>query len=88
MFGRHGSDKLQVKAYAPFHVFYEGPAQVVSAINQVGPFDVLPGHAVFFSILKKGEVVIDPGEGDLVQFEIANGIMSVQADQVEIFVNI
>lgn len=87
MFGRTSADHLSVKAYAPFHIFYEGPAQIVSAVNQVGPFDVLPGHAVFFTILGKGEVVIDTGD-DIVQFDIANGIMSVQADKVEIFVNI
>lgn len=81
--------QLAVKAYSPFHIFYEGPATVVSAMNEVGPFDILPGHIGFFAILSVGDVVIDTGvDDDLVTFTISNGIMSVRDDTVEIFVNI
>lgn len=34
---------LRVKVYTPFKVFYEGDALSVSAKNQTGEFDVLPG---------------------------------------------
>lgn len=81
--------QLTVKAYSPFHIFYEGPALVVSAMNALGPFDILPGHIGFFAILSVGDVVIDTGTSDdLVTFTISNGIMSVRDDKVEIFVNI
>ena len=42
---------LNVIARAPFHIYYEGEAQIVSAKNSVGNFDILPGHADFFSML-------------------------------------
>jgi F0F1-type ATP synthase epsilon subunit len=71
--------QLNVKARAPFHVYYEGTAKAVSAINQVGKFDVLPGHADFFSILAPGE--------DVINFTITNGILTVRADEVMVFVN-
>ncbi|HRN90577.1 MAG TPA: hypothetical protein PK543_02730, partial [Candidatus Saccharibacteria bacterium] len=49
---------LNVIARAPFNVYYQGDAQAVTATNKVGEFDILPGHADFFSILDPGEVVI------------------------------
>ena len=80
---------LQVIAASPFKVYFEGTAQVVSAYNSVGPFDILPGHTSFFSVLEAGLVVIDAGDGgELRQFEISNGIISVRADAVELFINL
>lgn len=79
---------LTVIARAPFHVYYEGEAQAVSASNSVGPFDILPGHADFFSILDPGEVIIDNGTDEPMSFEITNGIAAVRNDEVMLFVNI
>ncbi len=58
---KHAAASLQfdVIARAPFHIYYVGPATAISAVNRIGPFDILPGHADFFSILKPGEVIID-----------------------------
>lgn len=79
---------LSVIARAPFHVYYEGEAQAVSAANVVGQFDILPGHADFFSILEPGEVVIDTGTDEPIKFDISNGIAAVRNDEVMLFVNI
>jgi F0F1-type ATP synthase epsilon subunit len=78
--------KLSVIARAPFNVYYEGDADVVSATNKVGPFDVLPGHADFFSMLKPGEIEIQTGS-DPVSFTVKNGIITVRDNEVMIFVN-
>ncbi len=78
---------MNVIARAPFQVYYEGPAEAVSALNKVGPFDVLPGHADFFSVLKPGEVTIDIPEKDPVIFAIQNGIVTVRDNEVMLFVN-
>lgn len=79
--------QLVVIARAPFEVYYEGPARVVSAENQVGKFDILPGHADFFSIINAGEVVIATDEEDI-NIPVSNGIVCVRADQVMLFLNI
>lgn len=79
---------LAVIARSPFHVYYEGVAQSISAINSVGPFDILPGHADFFSMLSPGEVSIETGGGSEPKtFEITNGIMAVRDNEVMLFVN-
>ena len=77
---------LSVIARAPFELYYDGQAQVVSAANTVGQFDVLPGHADFFSMLSPCDVIIDTAEGP-VTFAITHGIISVRDNQVMLFVN-
>lgn len=77
---------LTVIARAPFNVYYEGPAQSLTALNKVGPFDILPGHADFFSMLRPGEVIIET-DGDPVSFNISNGIIAVRDNEVLLFVN-
>ncbi len=78
--------ELKVIARAPFHIYYEGPAQVVSGMNKVGKFDVLPGHADFFSILSPGEVIIETTAEPIV-FDINDGIIAVRDNEVMLFVN-
>lgn len=78
--------RLTVIARAPFNLYYEGAADAVTAVNKVGKFDILPGHADFFSILSPGEVVIDTTE-DPIAFSISNGIITVRDNQVLLFVN-
>lgn len=80
------ASQLTVIARAPFHIYYEGTAKAVSAINKVGKFDILPGHADFFSVLTPGEVVIET-ESDTVNFPVSNGIVAVREDEVMLFVN-
>ena len=78
---------LTVDARAPFHVYYQGPAKLISASNKVGQFDILPGHADFFSVMMPGEVIIET-DGEPVTFNISNGIVTVRDDEVMLFVNI
>ena len=47
------NSRLNVIARAPFNVYYEGDADSVTATNRVGEFDILPGHADFFSVLQE-----------------------------------
>lgn len=80
---------LTVIARAPFHVYYEGEAMTVSASNSVGPFDILPGHADFFSILDPGNITINmSNDQEPMTFDITNGIVAVRNDEVMLFVNI
>lgn len=78
--------RINVIARAPFHKYYEGPAKSVSAENAAGKFDILPGHADFFSVMTPGEVIIDT-ETDPISFNITNGIITVRGEEVMLFVN-
>lgn len=79
--------ELSIIARAPFHLYYEGPAQAVTASNKVGVFDILPGHADFFSVLTPGDVIIDTGSDEPLAFAVTNGIITVRDNEVLLFVN-
>ncbi len=79
--------RLSVIARAPFEIYYEGEADAVSAANRVGPFDVLPDHADFFSVLEACDVTIDTGEDAPVTFHADAGIITARQNEVHLFVN-
>ncbi len=77
---------LNVVARAPFNVYFEGKALSVTATNSVGVFDVLPGHADFFSILTPGEINIET-KNEQLTININNGIITVTNNNVSLFIN-
>ncbi len=79
---------LHVIARAPFELYYDGPASAVSALNRVGPFDILPGHADFFSMLRPSAITIDIPGAEPVTIDAHNGIVTVRDNEVLLFVNI
>lgn len=85
------TEKLKVVARAPFKLYYEGLAESVTALNAVGQFDILPGHADFFSVLDPGEIVIGTetknNSEEPISFNITNGIITVRDNEVLLFVN-
>lgn len=78
---------MSVKVHAPFQIYFEGDAYSISAVNSVGPFDVLPKHHNFLSILESCTLSIQATDGDK-KFHISRGLMHVKADRVVVFVDI
>ena len=78
--------QLTVQARAPFELYYKGDAISVSATNKVGKFDILPGHADFFSVINPGDVTIET-EGEDITISVDAGIVCVKDDEVLLFLN-
>lgn len=79
---------IQVKIYAPFNTYFDGPASSVSATNQTGPFDILPRHKNFMCLLKPGELrVRRAGAADFVM-KIRQAVMHVKKDRVTVFLDV
>ena len=76
-----------VKVYSPFHVYFDGDAQSVSAENLTGPFDILFGHKNFMSLLTPCEVVVRSERGEE-RIKIDRGVMHVRRDKVTIFLDV
>ena len=77
---------LTVQARAPFELYYKGSAISVSATNKVGKFDILPGHADFFSVINPGDVTIETEDEDI-NISVDAGIVCVKDDEVLLFLN-
>lgn len=83
-----GKPKMAVKVYAPFKVYFEGDAYSVSAVNDVGPFDILPRHHNFLCMLVPCNLKIYPVEGEVKTIKIHRALMHVKADYVAVFVDV
>jgi F0F1-type ATP synthase epsilon subunit len=78
---------LAVRVVAPTNKLYDGPAVSITASNKVGQFDILYGHANFFSLLTAATVTINTGS-QAMSFPISEGLLKVKNNAVTLFVNI
>jgi F0F1-type ATP synthase epsilon subunit len=78
---------IAVKVYAPFKVYYEGEAYSISAVNETGPFDVLPKHHNFLSMLVPCNLVLETPAGEQV-IKMSRALMHVKANRVVVFVDV
>jgi len=80
--------ELQVKVYAPFKTYFQGVAQSLSAANHTGPFDVLPGHHKFLTILSPCDIIIRQENQDEVKIPIKEGVLFTQQNKVSVFLDV
>lgn len=72
----------------PERVFYDGQAYSLSSTNKSGPFDILPDHAQFISLLDNTNVTVHQ-EGDQTQtYTINRGLISAKENEVKVFVDL
>jgi hypothetical protein len=84
----NGQLSMSVKVYSPFHDYYDGPAFSLTAENATGPFDILPKHHNFISLLDACDLVIRTTLEGEQKIRIAGGLMRVKADQVIVFLDV
>ncbi len=78
---------MAVKVYAPFQVYYEGDAYSVSAVNETGPFDILPHHHNFLCMLVPCKLAVETPDGQKV-IKVSRALMHVKADSVVVFMDV
>lgn len=81
------AEHMHVKVYAPFKTYFDGIAKSISAINDTGPFDILPKHHNFITLINAGDVVVRTDTREE-KFPISHGIMHVKADDVVVFLDV
>ena len=79
---------LLVKMYTPYKTFFEGDAKSISALNDTGDFDVLPGHHNFITMLKPCKVSIQLPDETFKKIPIARGLMHVREDKIVVFLDV
>lgn len=78
---------MHVKVYAPFKTYFDGIAESISAINETGPFDILPKHHNFMTLLSPCDIIVRTERGEE-KVPINRGIMHVKADRVIVFLDV
>ena len=79
--------KMFVQVYAPFKTYFNGIANSISAENETGPFDILPKHHNFMTLLTSCDVIIRTDQGEE-KVTISRGIMHVKSDKTIIFLDV
>jgi F0F1-type ATP synthase epsilon subunit len=79
---------MHVKIYSPFKTYYDGQANSLSAVNKTGPFDILPRHKNFMSLLVPCVITVRaPGKDDF-RLNITRGVMHVKSDKTTLFLDV
>lgn len=86
----NGKPIMHIKIYSPFQVYFDEKGYSLSGINATGPFDVLPHHHNFLSLLGACELIIRPVNTppEEQRIRISGGLMHVKADQVTVFLDV
>lgn len=82
-----GKEVMALKIYSPFKVYFDEDTFSVSAVNATGPFDILPRHHNFMSLLMPCELRVVAPTGEK-RIKISGGLMLVQSDKVKVFLDV
>ena len=85
-----GREVMHIKVYSPFKVYFDEDGYSISGENATGPFDILPHHHNFLSLLGACELVIRPVNAppNEQRIRISGGLMHVKADRVTVFLDV
>lgn len=78
---------VDVSIRSPEKLIFQGKAASVSSFNTVGPFDILPEHENFISLVKT-KIIIHKDNINKQEFPIESGILKVKDNQVFIFLGV
>ena len=85
--GTKDTSTMHLKIYSPYKVYFDGEALSISAESATGPFDILPKHHNFITLLEPCDAVVRTGRGDQT-IRISGGMMHVKADDVVVFLDV
>lgn len=83
-----GQPIMRIKVYSPFKTYFDAEGYSISAVNATGPFDILPRHHNFLTLLSPGEMLVRAVRGGDQRIRISGGLMHVKADRVTVFLDI
>jgi hypothetical protein len=79
---------MKVHIYSPFNDYYDGQAFSLTAQSATGPFDILPKHHNFISLLEPCDLVVRTVAAGEQKIRISGGLIHVRSNQVIIFLDI
>ena len=85
-----GKPTMRIKVYSPFKTYFDEQSYSISGENATGPFDILPHHHNFMTLLEPCVLKIKTSEDGTKEqkIRISGGLMHVKADKVTVFLDI
>lgn len=81
------SHLLDVKILSPESVLYEGQARFLTCINKAGPFDILPYHSNFISLIYQS-ITVFPVSKEPQVIPIGYALLKCLSDSITILTNV
>jgi F0F1-type ATP synthase epsilon subunit len=81
------NESLIVEVRSRQGLIFDGELAAVTSYNTVGPFDVLPRHSNFISMINK-RLILRQHDGRTDEINLDNGVMMVEENKVYIFLGI
>ena len=78
---------LSVRIISLGEVIWEGQAVSISAVNTTGPFDILPQHANFISILIDNPITLKT-ETETKKFKFSRSLLYAKDNSIKIYAEI
>lgn len=78
---------LDVVIRTPEALLFQGQVQSLSSVNERGPFDVLPMHESFISIIST-VVRVKTKTGETKEFKVDRGVLRAYKNHIDIFLGI
>lgn len=79
---------LVAKIYTPYKTFFEGDLKSLSALNDTGEFDVLPGHHNFITMLRPCSLRLQLPDKTTKSIPIARGLLHVRENIIIVFLDV
>ena len=79
-------DTLTVRINSPDKLLWEGEAEYVSSKNSHGPFDILPMHANFISVVENEAIHIKTKE-KVLDYSFGYSVIYAHKNKVYIYTN-
>ncbi len=80
-------DSLSVRVITPEKLIWEGEARSVSSINNEGPFDILPLHTNFITIIENTPIKVDV-RGAVQEYSFSRCVIYAHENKVTIYGNL
>lgn len=78
-------DTLKIRITRATELLWEGEAKSVTSKNVDGPFDVLPMHANFVTLIRGEPIQIQQTDGKEITYSFKYSVMYVQGNIVKIY---
>ena len=67
--------------------FSEEEVKAISSVNEQGPFDVLPMHENFISIIKT-RIILHKKDGSARQIDLERGVLKIFKNEVNVYLGV
>ena len=81
------TDLLAVAIYTPEGTLWSGDAESVSSVNSEGPFDILPDHANFLTLIARAPISIVAQDG-MKEFSLERAVLYISGNVVSVYASV